>query len=132
MKKVLEYCKLQSGFQDIIDIFTSFIDSLQNQADAVKKQDGLEEIKTGYVYMLKHGNRYEYKIGKTFRLIRREGELRIELPEESKPIHTIETDDPSGVEAYWHDRFKEKRMRNEWFNLNDSDVKAFKKWRKIF
>lgn len=132
VQTVLEYCKSHSGFQDIIDICSPLIDSLKKQVDARKNQDEIEDIKTGYVYMLKHGNRNEYKIGKTFRLIRREGEIRLELPEEPRPIHTIETDDPSGVEAYWHNRFGKNRMRNEWFKLDASDVKAFKRWRKIF
>ena len=42
-------------------------------------------------------------------------------------IHSVETDDPGGIEAYWHHRFKAKRLRGEWFDLSASDVKAFRR-----
>ncbi|MEM8549211.1 MAG: GIY-YIG nuclease family protein, partial [Verrucomicrobiota bacterium] len=83
------------------------------------------------VYLFRHGKRSEYKIGKTYEAVRREGEIRLQLPEKIEPIHYIQTDDPSGVETYWHNRFKDKRMNGEFFKLTSSDVKAFKKWKKI-
>ncbi|MBK7946819.1 MAG: GIY-YIG nuclease family protein [Flavobacteriales bacterium] len=42
-------------------------------------------------------------------------------------MHAIVTDDPSGIEAYWHNRFKEQRRHNEWFELTADDVAAFRR-----
>lgn len=90
-----------------------------------------ETVSKGYVYLIRHGTRNEYKIGRTNNIIRREGEISIELPEKLLPIHTIETDDPAGIEKYWHSRFSSKRKNGEWFNLTNDDVKAFKRWKRI-
>lgn len=93
--------------------------------------DASSSTPSGFVYMLKHGNRPEYKIGKTLNPVRREGEVRVQLPESVRPVHYIATDDPSGVEAYWHNRFAPKRKEGEWFALNAQDVAAFRKWKRI-
>lgn len=33
------------------------------------------------------------------------------MPEQAQTIHEIETDDPEGIEHYWHRRFDAKRAR---------------------
>ncbi len=77
----------------------------------------------GYVYLLRSGN--HYKIGATTDVLRREGELQIAVPGGVTPIHHLATDDPYGIEAYWHRRFAQQRTNGEWFLLDRNDVIAF-------
>lgn len=79
----------------------------------------------GAVYMLKFGK--HFKIGKTFSVPRRHRQIALELPEKPDIVHVITTDDPSGIEAYWHARFAAKRTNGEWFELTRADVQAFKR-----
>jgi hypothetical protein len=79
----------------------------------------------GYVYLIKSG-RYS-KSGKTNAVGRREYELAIQLPERATTIHVIRTDDPGGIETYWHKRFEAKRKNGEWFELDSADIAAFKR-----
>jgi hypothetical protein len=79
----------------------------------------------GYVYMMRSGRRY--KIGRTASPARRHREVRLDLPDPTVLVHTIPTDDPPGIEEYWHRRFKGKRIRDTaFFELNGADVVAFK------
>ena len=58
------------------------------------------------MYPMKSG-RY-YKIGRIDAIGRRDSEIKTQMLEELKVIHHISTDDPSGIEAYWHKRFSDK------------------------
>lgn len=80
----------------------------------------------GYVYLLRYGR--QYKIGFTNSPVRRFREVSVELPDETIQVHAIPTDDPKGIEAYWHRRFASKRVREtEWFTLESADIRAFKR-----
>lgn len=131
-KRVAALCKFARlrGYDDVVEICGGG-ELLGVSADDFNNTD-TDVSAPGYVYLLKHGTGREFKIGRTNNPIRREGEIRIELPQKLEPIHVIETDDPPGVEAYWHRRFANKRLKNEWFALSASDVRAFRRWRKIF
>ena len=75
--------------------------------------------------LLKSGR--HYKIGHTVDVGRRRYELAIQLPEAVSEEHVIRTDDPVGIERYWHDRFASRRKNGEWFELTRADIAAFKR-----
>jgi Meiotically up-regulated gene 113 len=124
--RLAKYCEGRDGYEDILRLCAVVPIPTQTELDATPQE------KVGYVYLIQHGSRREYKIGKTFNPVRREGEITLQLPEKVQPIHYIKTDDPSGVEKYWHNRFADKRKEGEWFALTSGDVLAFKKWQRIY
>lgn len=124
--KIAEYCKDKNSYDDVAELCSSIIED----SDMDEEFDNSGESNLGEVYLFKSG-RY-YKIGKTNNTVRRGSELRIQLPEKMDLIHSIKTDDPSGIESYWHKRFESKRMNGEWFDLTSSEIKAFKKWKRIY
>ncbi len=71
-------------------------------------------VQFGSVYLLRGTGRL-FKIGFTRTFGRRKRELAIQLPFDAHKVHVIATDDPEGVEAYWHSRFAAKRKHGEWF-----------------
>jgi len=92
---------------------------------APKPSDGKGQTNHGWVYLLRSGS--YYKIGRSDDLERRVKQVSIALPQKVELEHAIETDDPAGIEAYWHKRFSDKRLNGEWFELEKVDVKAFKR-----
>jgi hypothetical protein len=119
--KLMGFCNAHEGHDDIIVMCAAVA------VEAPQDGDEGDTIGTefGFVYLMKSG-RY-YKLGRTNSFGRREREIALQLPDKATTVHTIRTDDPVGIEAYWHKRFEPSRRNGEWFELTKEDVGAFKR-----
>jgi hypothetical protein len=124
VSKIAVFCRQNGDLEDIFRMCDAALKSKGQQASEADLAGG-----TGIVYLIKSGR--FYKIGKTNSIGRREYDLAIQLAEKPATVHLIKSDDPDGIEAYWHRRFAVKRKGGEWFNLSASEVKAFKLWKRI-
>jgi len=122
-------------YLEVLDLVFAF-ELLFSPWDAERLRPAIEPaakvsaVAFGSVYLLKGPGR-RYKIGRTNAFGRRRRELSIQLPFDTRKVHVIETDDPVGVESYWHQRFAAKRINSEWFELEAADVAAFKRWKRL-
>lgn len=124
---VSAYCRKAEGFEDVLALCGNQQDTSAYASPGNGR--GQAKLATGFVYLMKSGR--HFKIGRTKSVGRRGSELAIKIPVPPTTIHSIETDDPVGVEAYWHTRFADKRGEGEWFALSSDDVSAFKRWKRI-
>lgn len=128
--RALEYCRINAVPRDVVAILEAAYDA-RGRSDERDSIRAGEPMSFGFVYLAR-GHPGEFKVGRTNLVDRRLVELGAMSATEPTLIHAIKTDDPAGIEAYWHRRFADKRMRGEWFRLTAADVAAFRRWRRIF
>lgn len=117
-----EWLSNQNGrFVDVVSMLPEFQVTSESESEVLSQSRNSD----GLVYLLKSGD--FYKIGRSEDIERRVKEVRTQMPESLKLVHSIRTDDPSGIEKYWHDRFRDKRANGEWFKLTRADVVAFQR-----
>lgn len=125
VQKVADYCRAHAGHDDILSFCEA---TIPPRASVMREDDEVTPDKIGtdeYVYLMKSGR--FYKIGHSVHAGSRERQIAIQLPEQLTTVHVISTDDPAGIEAYWHQRFAGKRKNGEWFDLAREDVAAFRR-----
>jgi Meiotically up-regulated gene 113 len=116
-EQLAEWVKSNDEYRDVAAMLMKRVARPQPEA--------LSSTKEGLVYLIRSGP--HYKIGRSEELERRVKEIRVALPEAATLVHSIRTDDPAGIEAYWHRRFADQRANGEWFKLSSADVAAFKR-----
>lgn len=119
---LLSYARSAEGAGDILAMFN--LEDGKTSSSQPRPHDS-KAAQDGWVYLLKSGN--YYKIGKSTDVERRIKSITVSLPEKAEMIHSIRTDDPTGIESYWHSRFADKRANGEWFRLSREDVAAFRR-----
>lgn len=115
-ERLVEWAETNGDHSDIAAMLATSAQSPENVRPSAKE---------GLVYLIRSGT--HYKIGRSDELERRVKQIRIALPEAATLVHAIRTDDPPGIEAYWHRRFGDQRANGEWFKLSAADVAAFKR-----
>lgn len=124
LERVADFCAEDEAYADVLVLMPPV-----TRASPSASTGDTEEAPSsmGFVYLLRSG-RY-FKIGLTIDMEERVGRLRIQLPDPVVEVHRITTDDPRGIERYWHDRFRDRRKNGEWFELSSADVAAFRRRR---
>jgi hypothetical protein len=123
ISKLRQFCEGNPEYADVAALCAPVPDAAE--ADSRPNRGKTAEVSFGSVYLLRSGR--HYKIGRSNAVGRRERELAIQLPEPANVVHSIRTDDPVGIETYWHARFADRRKNGEWFALSAEDVAAFKR-----
>lgn len=122
-RRLSEYCEGRPGYEDVLAACKAVSADQSGQA----KPTASKAPTDGFVYLARMGK--SYKLGRSNDFDRRLREIKMQLPESVEIIHVIRTDDPAGIENYWHKRFDAKRTRGEWFALDHADVRAFRRRR---
>lgn len=113
---LVEYVREKPEFADVSEMLPALSPTKKVANAGIRRPDG-------NVYLIKFGP--YYKIGRGEDLEKRVKQVVTALPDKGELLHSIKTDDPSGIEAYWHRRFKDCRANGENFKLTPADVKAF-------
>jgi hypothetical protein len=116
-RRLAEWASTNESYADVAALLAVHV--INSEPEAMRPAEG-------FVYLIRWGA--HYKIGRGEQLERRVKQVRTGLPESGSLVHAIRTDDPPGIEAYWHKRFADRRAENgEWFKLTSSDVAVFKR-----
>lgn len=109
------------------------IEKLENLIKRKIEQDKKKEsrkLENGFIYVLKSD--FGYKIGKTRRPEKRFAHFGVKLPFEVVKIIEIEVVGYHELEMELHNKFKDKFINGEWFNLSEIDLENIKNYLKKY
>jgi hypothetical protein len=100
----------------------------QDKMERIKKSSFKPETKnrSGVVYLLKIKDDDQYKIGVSTKFKKRYDKLSTLMPFELETVNLIKSNDIYNLEESLHNKFEDKRINGEWFELSSKDVKYIK------
>ena len=133
LKALKDYCSAHSQFVELLPTLENTILSGTFKAKDDQNDGGCDDdpLDIGYVYLIRSHD--VYKIGCTRAPYRRAAEIANQSARGAQLLHLISTDDPEGIEGYWHRRFASQAVQainkatGEWFHLTAADIKAIKR-----
>ncbi len=122
MLKLEAFCEGKPEFAPV----AAMLDERRSQYIA-RQRNGTRGVR-GFVYLCRAGEPQlrTYRLGHErggYKRVRRLAQRMRVLPD---TIHVIDTDDPQGIESYWHARFRPYRMGENVYHLDWNDVLAFR------
>jgi hypothetical protein len=120
IERLANWCEGEPSYSDVRTICLAL---LSHDRSEPRERPVADRI-TGHVYLIKSGK--HYKIGQTTNWGRRTDEISRQQPTGAELVHSFATDDPDGIERYWHERFADRQVKGEWFSLTREDAAAFK------
>lgn len=100
-------------------------DIYQPQATLKTTKKPTRHEKPGFIYLVQSVSGH-YKIGLTANPEHRGKTFGVQLPFEVEFICLIKTDNMQRLETELHERFADKRVNGEWFDLTPEDVEYIK------
>lgn len=94
-----------------------------DEEDGEVEVEDVPRIRPGYIYLLKSADGY-YKIGRSQNVKGRMKAFSTQSPHPPELLHTIPAEDMCRAEEGLHKRYAHRRIRGEWFELAEEDVRA--------
>lgn len=121
----------ESAWQIMQEIFFKFYESNKHSLSDQAKVNELFKLfiqniaarDEGYIYFLKkHGDDKIYKIGRSKSYPERIKKLEVKLPFDVEPHLICYSNDHKKSEKLLHSFFSNKRLKGEWFSLENDDI----------
>lgn len=96
----------------------------QKEDELRKKQERQRQQEIGTIYLLR--SQYGYKIGKTADFKKRTKLFSVKLPFKFDVLYHAEYANYHVIEEELHEKFKQKHINGEWFDLTYSDIEYIK------
>ena len=106
--------------------FSRFVLVQPVESEVVSCSKRPQDDEIGFVYLMRIRAILQNWKERTRSTVAKESS-RFSFRERAKLVHEIRTDDPPGIEAYWHRRFADRRGNGGVVLAPSEDVSAFKR-----